>query len=202
MVIFIALVVAGIGLWVFIDQKTKSAKIAEWGQFLKHTSDNYHQGFITVYDFGLGQSIPIVMLSDEYMVLPIHHCSLAEERSFKRKFYGASYRVFKGVYWHTGQSSSKPELTVIDDGDFILTNKRMVFLGKLRLKEVFFDEIVGIKAFKDALEVYRSKNQKAEVYYTYGAECIKIIFDLVMSFQWKYKEVNDPKRGLVRFLYK
>lgn len=59
---------------------------------------------------------------------------------------GVSIRIAKGVYWRTGagQTIRRPdELTAIDTGMFVITNKRCLFVGPKRTVEWQYAKLVG-----------------------------------------------------------
>jgi len=91
------------------------------------------------------------------------NAKLMEERSV-RDTYGGAVRVMKGVYvgGHRGQSHG--ELKTIDVGSILLTNKRLVFNG--RLKNIIYDlnKIISVEQYKDAVEIGSSTKKKVQVY--------------------------------------
>jgi hypothetical protein len=59
---------------------------------------------------------------------------------------GVSIRIAKGVYWRTGagQTIRRPdELTAIDTGMFVITDKRCLFVGPQRTVEWQYAKLVG-----------------------------------------------------------
>ena len=91
------------------------------------------------------------------------NAKLMEERAV-RDTYGGAVRVTKGVYvgGHRGQSHG--ELKTTDVGSILLTNKRLVFNG--RLKNIIYDlnKIISVEQYKDAVEIGSSTKKKVQVY--------------------------------------
>jgi len=91
------------------------------------------------------------------------NAKLMEERAV-RDTYGGAFRVTKGVYvgGHRGQSHG--ELKTIDVGSILLTNKRLVFNG--RLKNIIYDlnKIISVEQYKDAVEIGSSTKKKVQVF--------------------------------------
>lgn len=95
-------------------------------------------------------------------------CTLNETRSV-RHYQGAAMRVriAKGVYvgGGGGTSVSLPEMTRIDSGRLLLTNRRLLFDGSTDDRSIPLDKIVSVKSFLDAIEVSTESRQKS-MYFT------------------------------------
>jgi len=115
------------------------------------------------------QNVPIILKQDERAMFLLPNATLSEERS-QRTSSGAgafSFRVAKGVWFHTGRLS-QPEyastLQVIDSGPLVITNKRYVFVGNNKSVDQSLSKITAIKPFNDGMGIVRSNKQKVEYY--------------------------------------
>jgi hypothetical protein len=63
-----------------------------------------------------------------------------------------------------GQSESRDELRLIDEGTLVLTTKRLTFMGSLRTTNVSLDDIVTIESYTDGIKVHRERKQRPETY--------------------------------------
>jgi hypothetical protein len=115
------------------------------------------------------QKVPIILKQDERAIFSLQNITLSEERSQQKSpgFGSFSFRVTKGVWFHTGRLS-QPEyasaLQILDTGTLILTTKRYVFIGANKSVEVGLSKVTAIKPFTDGLGVVRSNKQKVEYY--------------------------------------
>jgi hypothetical protein len=73
----------------------------------------------------------------------------------RRNYSGFSFRVAKGLYYHSGSSSASPRQTIVQTSDytelvntgiggFLVTNQRLLFKGKSRGLVIPINKIVGI----------------------------------------------------------
>ena len=63
-----------------------------------------------------------------------------------------------------GQSSSHDVLTQIDSGKLILTNKRIVYTGKLKSSNIPFSKIMNLTTYSDALKVQIESRAKPQYF--------------------------------------
>ena len=79
---------------------------------------------------------------------------------------GGAVRVMKGVYIGrtSGTSRSHDELREIDDGQLILTNKRLIFDGGLNTREMKLDKIISVSEYIDGIEVAVEGKTKSQIY--------------------------------------
>jgi len=75
---------------------------------------------------------------------------------------GGSVRVAKGFWLHSGQSRSvsHDQMTNLDAGNLVFTNKRLIFVGKLRSVDVNYGQIVSFVAYTDGFLFNKSGRQK------------------------------------------
>jgi hypothetical protein len=75
-------------------------------------------------------------------------------------------RIMKGVWIgkSRGRSMSTPELTCIDDGNLIVTSKRLLFDGTHTNRAVALDDIMSTNCGLDYVEIASSRRQKSMIY--------------------------------------
>lgn len=116
------------------------------------------------------QKAPIILKQNEQVVFFLQNTTLSEQRS-QRISSGAgafSFKVAKGVWFHTGRLS-QPEyastLQTLDIGTLVLTTKRYIFVGANKSVDQVLSKITAIKPFTDGLAIIRSNKQKVEYYH-------------------------------------
>ena len=94
-----------------------------------------------------------------------------ESRSLRttRGIYGGpSIKISKNITWKMGsalgQSESHEELKVIDKGTFIISNKRLVFIGSKRTVNINLNKIISISEYKDGISIHMENKQKIEYF--------------------------------------
>ena len=115
------------------------------------------------------QNVPIILKQNEQAIFFLQNATLSEERS-QRISSGAgafSFRVAKGVWFHTGRLS-QPEyastLQIIDSGSLVITTKRYVFVGANKSVDQNLSKITAIKPFNDGMGIVRTNKEKVEYY--------------------------------------
>lgn len=102
---------------------------------------------------GLGASKVPILLNKNEKVIKIGWAELVEEKTFtesNRPFFGGvSIPVGKGVRVHTGRlfggrAKTITQDAIVDEGDFILTDKRLVFNGGKKTINMNLTKIIGI----------------------------------------------------------
>jgi hypothetical protein len=135
---------------------------------------------------------PILLKKGEKLIIKVPDIVLSEPRAVSKRtgsIGGASFRVAKGFTVHVagtqGQSESTEELRDIDQGIFILTSNRLVFLGSKRTTEINLAKIlavessingVGINASGKSKPLYFKGLGKYEMTYTLDNQTSKIRF--------------------------
>ena len=124
-------------------------------------------------------SLPIILKKDEKIALRIPYVIYAEERS-KRKstgYSGTSIRVAKGLSFRVGsvgESTYSHEITNLDQGDLIITNKRYFFVGSKKNITQPLNKITIVNSFTDALAISRENKQKTEYFKNSNFEWIVV----------------------------
>lgn len=128
-------------------------------------------------------SVGVVLKRSEIPVVKLENITLMEPRAVRTStggYGGTSIRIAKGVTIHTGgtrgRSVSHDEIKVIDNGELIITNKRIIFLGSNRTTNIDINKIVSIEEYSDGIKIQRSNKQKPE-YFT-GVDRNQIILTI------------------------
>jgi predicted amidophosphoribosyltransferase len=113
----------------------------------------------------------IILKRGEIAYLDLDNVILLEPRAVRTStggYGGGSVRVAKGVNIRLGgaqgQSSSRDVLTQIDSGKLILTNKRIVYTGKLKSSNIPFSKIMNLTTYSDALKVQIESRAKPQYF--------------------------------------
>lgn len=91
----------------------------------------------------------------------IINANLLEERVVSRNYQGGSagvsFRVAKGVNFrvgqHKGRMVSKTGIVEVDNGDFIITNQRVMFKGRKKSFNYQFNKLIGYTVFKNGVDI-------------------------------------------------
>jgi hypothetical protein len=126
------------------------------------------------------KGLPITMIcgapalslhGSEQLLCVLPGTTLSEPRSvrvYQSGYSGASVRVAKGFWLHgggsTGISRGHDELQNIDQGDFVITNQRVAFIGAKRTASIPLNKIVGTHPYIDGLGVNKEGRDKAYVF--------------------------------------
>ena len=137
---------------------------------------------VTFYNWVSEGSIPLTIVSNppiickkgETVYLTLENISLKEPRSVRTSV--GLYTRPKRNSWNIGgtlsTSESHEELRIIDNGTFIVSNKRLVFMGSKRNVNVNLNKIISINEYKDGISIQRENKQKLE-YFTNTNKNIK-----------------------------
>ena len=110
----------------------------------------------------------LMLKKGERLVFDVPNISLCEERSVRVKggYQGFSIRLMKGVSYRFGgfQGGTERQVTELDKGNLILTNKRLVFSGETNSKEIPLSKINTIEPLDHGIQLTRSGKQKTEYY--------------------------------------
>jgi hypothetical protein len=116
---------------------------------------------------------PIMLKPKEELILIFNGVNLAESRAVRLtqsrgRSGGVSVRVAKGVSVRSGSGGSKSvsishdEMTRIDTGTLILTNKRLVFMGDKKSVNIDLRKIIVVKPFNNAIDVQIEGKSKVQ----------------------------------------
>ena len=114
---------------------------------------------------------PVILKKNEEAYLSLPNIKLSEPRAVRVSQsggVGTSYRVGKGLTVHSGTGQSKSvshdKIMAIDTGTFVITNKRLVFVGSKKSVNIDLKKILSINIFKDGISIQRENKQKVEYF--------------------------------------
>lgn len=116
-------------------------------------------------------SSPVILKKNEEAYLSLPNITLSEPRAVrvsKSAGTGASFRVTKGIAVHSGGGQSKSvsheEIMAIDNGTFVITNKRVIFVGSKKTVNIDLTKILAMNIYKDGISIQRENKQKVEYF--------------------------------------
>jgi DnaJ domain len=171
-------------------EKERETDIAQCLESIKEGKNNVDKLIIT--------NSPIILQPGEELVVVIPNMNLMEPRSVRYNFggYGGpSFRISKGVSFRLGAFASRgeshDEVKTIDQGILTITNKRLVFTGKMRSNDTDIIKIIAVEPYKDGIGIKISGRPKAQYYIGLKEGQYKI------SVQGNNKTyTNEPLTGL------
>ena len=122
--------------------------------------------------------------------------TLFETRSVRHYQSGwGGVRVMKGVYigGTKGRSESEQEWKEICTGEFIVTNKRIIFDGNSENRSYNLDRIIGIRNMVDAVEVSLEGRQKSMVFSTENSLILNTIIRICSTADDPSDLGDDPE---------
>ncbi|NTU66894.1 MAG: hypothetical protein HGB08_03115 [Candidatus Moranbacteria bacterium] len=90
--------------------------------------------------------------------------SLTEEKVIRRGYEGGSqgfsFRVMKGVTYrvgaHKGNLITETGMVSVSTGDFIISNKRIVFRGNAKSFSIKLDKILDVQCYSDGIKIFEN----------------------------------------------
>lgn len=105
---------------------------------------------------------PIILSRGESIVWVYNSVTMYQEkteRQYQGRRNGWSFRVMKGVTYHTGGTNMKPiEHTYMENkgvGTLYVTNKNIIFQGSTAAIKVPYAKLIGVTPYSDGIEVHR-----------------------------------------------
>lgn len=105
---------------------------------------------------------PIMLGRGETVIWTYDGVSMYQEKTVKEyggRRSGWSFRVMKGVTYHTGGTKIKPiEHTYMDckgTGTLYITNKHLIFQSPTAAQKVPYTKMIGVTPYSDGIEVHR-----------------------------------------------
>jgi hypothetical protein len=99
----------------------------------------------------------------------------------------ASYSVGSGNY--TSTTEFQEQLRAIDLGTLVVTNQRIVFLGKLKTISIDVNKMIGVDEYRDSIGVHCKDKEKVDSF--------KISNDLMLTYHEDQKDVLVPFAGQI-----
>ena len=115
----------------------------------------------------------LLIKKDERLIFDCPEIELCEDRIVKSGggYMGFSVRVMKGVSMRFGgfQGGVEKQISPIDEGNFILTNKRIVFVGEKKKSVEFpLTHINTIDVLDNGFSLSRKRKTKTEYFVGFG----------------------------------
>ena len=132
-------------------------------QWIGYVIENLIKG-----DYSSSFSSSLMLKKGEKLIFDVPNVELCEERSIKMKggHQGFSIRIMKGVSYRFGSFEGGREMKVvpIDSGNFILTNKRIVYSGETAQRDFSLSKINTIDVIENGITLSRAGKTKTEYY--------------------------------------
>ena len=109
----------------------------------------------------------IFLSNGECMFLKEKESRLKETRAVRKNSgSGLGFRVMKGVYLggYSGKSESHQEWRILDSGELVLTNKKIIFRGNNENRTIPIDKIVAVKVYTDGIELTTESKSKSSIF--------------------------------------
>lgn len=105
------------------------------------------------------------------------------EKEYVRNGGGFSFKVMKGVYYHTGRSKGHPiehkYMEKVAVGDLYVTNQNLIFYSTEKGLKIPFKKLVGITPYSDGIEVLKDGNSKRMVFQGFDSWFIVNLLSMV-----------------------
>lgn len=146
---------------------------------------NIQKGILpSVNSFGL------ILQGDEQVYFRAR-ADLLEERVVSRKYQGGSsgvnIRVAKGVSFkvgqHKGRSISEKGIVIVDEGDFYVTSKRLVYKGRKKNFTLNFSQLVGYEVFTGGIDISANKGNTKMLKFkeTFDADILELLINVAIT---------------------
>lgn len=151
----------------------------------------------------------IVLKRAERIVATIQSCALIEDRRGPGQWQGRSSGFSvpvatiggHSVRYHVGGSKGHyvqgtPTPTAIDTGDFVITNQRLLFVGRKQTREHLFSKIVSLQHDDQAGEcVISVSNRQKPTTIHYGAQVAWAVWMRISLAQALFADTGTAFRG-------
>lgn len=105
---------------------------------------------------------PIILGKGESIIWVYNGVSMYQEkteRQYSGRRSGWSFRVMKGITYHTGGTNMKPvEHTYMENkgvGTLFITNKHLIYQGATAAQKIPYTKLIGVTPYSDGIEVHR-----------------------------------------------
>jgi hypothetical protein len=132
-----------------------------------------------------------LILQDGEQVHFMGRVDLLEERVVSRKYQGGSsgvnFRVAKGVSFKVGQqkgrSVSEKGIVTVDEGEFYVTNKRLVYKGGKKNFSLTFSQLVGYEVFKSGIDISANKGNTKMLRFTesFDPDMLELLINVAIT---------------------
>ena len=115
--------------------------------------------------------LPVLLGKNESLLWTYNNVTFYQEKiekEFVRNSGGFSFKVMKGVYYHTGRSKGHPVehkyMEKVAVGDLYVTNQDFIFYSTEKGVKIPYKKLVGITPYSDGIEVLKDGNSKRMVF--------------------------------------
>ena len=145
------------GKCVYAPNKNSQADIENAQKILKIAKANRANPYVDITPMVLGFGFPFIgyngfFASDNETIVYVCPANVFKDKEqvlgYRGKSTGTSVRVAKGLYWRNGQYNSRAvraDVRKYYDGDLIITNKRIIFIGKDESFECPVEKVTAAK---------------------------------------------------------
>lgn len=130
--------------------------------------------------------LPILLGTSESLLWTYNNVNFYEEKvekEFVRNNGGFSFKVMKGVYYHTGRSKGHPiEHKYMDKvavGNLYITNQNLIFYSPERGLKIPYKKLVGITPYSDGVEVLKDGNSKRIIFQGFDSWFVMNLLSMV-----------------------
>jgi len=99
--------------------------------------------------------------------------------------YSSSIKIAKGFYLRTGsyrpRSYKTEQMKLIDSGTLYLTNKRIIFAGRLKNSNIRLEKIIGFSPYSDGVEVQKDTGKSPLLTIQNNADIFCIMLGRLLS---------------------
>lgn len=130
-----------------------------------------------------------------YQELPAALMKEVVRREYRGGYSGFSFRIAKGVRYHTGASRGRSvvvgtELQVADQGMLSVSSHRVAFLGSRRTMEVPYSKLMSLEVFNDGIRFHASNRQQAPLFRVESGDLIAATVNAAMQ---RYEETGASR---------
>ncbi len=130
--------------------------------------------------------LPVLLGKNESLLWTYNNVTFYQEKiekEFVRNSGGFSFKVTKGVYYHTGRSKGHPiehkYMEKVAVGNLYVTNQNIIFYSAEKGLKIPYKKLVGITPYSDGIEVLKDGNSKRMVFQGFDSWFIVNLLSMV-----------------------
>jgi hypothetical protein len=121
-----------------------------------------------------------------YIEMPVELMKEVTKREYVGAYGGLSFRIAKGVRFHTGGVRGHSEvvgteLQVADAGLLAITSQRLAFMGARKTMEMPYTKLLGLNVFSDAIRFHLSNRQNAPLFKVMSGELVAALVNAAVQ---------------------
>ena len=131
-------------------------------------------------------NVPVLLSANETILWSYSNVAMYNEKIEKEyigRRSGFSFKVMKGVYYHTGQSKGRPierrSMNFDGQGTLYITNKNLYFYSNTKSAKVPFKKIISIIPYSDGIEVQKDGNAKRQIFQGFDSWFIMNLLSII-----------------------